>query len=251
MPRSFTYNALTLRVKASGESNREAWFLTAEEGLIRATVFGGPKSRLRAGVAPYHEGTLWIYHDPVRDSRKVSDFDVKFYRPGIRELWERALTAGAVAETILSSQGGGGSWNEAVKLAGSVLDALDGADTAACFRIAVYFLWHWAGILGVRPELSACASCACEPKQEEALWYSAQKEALLCENCMKKVKTDSESWFRLGAGGRMWLNKIESLPASAITRVSLDTPSLEQVKALSKTIMAGALGKRLATWDGI
>ncbi|MDR2104051.1 MAG: recombination protein O N-terminal domain-containing protein, partial [Treponema sp.] len=81
MNRSFTYSALVLRVRSSGESNREAFFLTAEEGLIRATVFGGPKSKLRSHVAPFHRGTLWVYHDPIRDSRKVTDFDVQSWRP--------------------------------------------------------------------------------------------------------------------------------------------------------------------------
>jgi len=257
MPRSFTYTALTLRVKSSGESNREAWFLTAEEGIVRATVFGGPKSRLRARVAPYHGGTLWIYHDPVRDSRKVSDFDVLSYKTGIRELWERATASGAVAETILSSQGGGGGWSEALKLAENVLDALETADAELCSRLAIYFLWHWAKILGVRPDLSSCASCGTELKREELLWYSAKKESLFCENCMKRERldildfTDSDSWFRLGAGARLWLSGIETLPAAAIARVSLDTPSLDQAKALSKAVMAGALGRRLATWEGI
>jgi len=212
MPRSFTYSALTLRVKSSGESNREAWFLTNEEGVLRATVFGGPKSRLRAQVAPFHGGTLWIYHDPVRDSRKVSDFDVQSYRTGIRELYERVMTADAMAETILSTHGGGGNWQAAMQLTGGVLDALNGADTALCSRLGVYFLWQWADILGVRPELSR---------------------------------------LRVGPGARQWLNQVSSLPPAALARVSLDTVSLEQAGEFSKAILAGALGKNLPTWDGI
>jgi len=249
MPRSFSYSALTLRVKPSGQSNREAWFLTAEEGVLRATVFGGPKSRLRAQVGPFHEGTLWIYHDPVRDSRKVIDFDVQSYRPGIRELYERAMTADAVAETILASHGGGGGWPEAAKLAGNVMDSLDGADAALCSRLGIYFLWHWSGVLGVRPELSVCASCFCELRRDEALWYAAGNETLFCENCVRKETPPSV--LRLGPGARLWLTGIESLTPSALARVTLDSPSLEQAKLLSKAVLAGALEKRLATWDSI
>jgi len=247
MSRNFTCQALTLRVKASGESNREAWFLTAEEGLLKATVYGGPKSRLRAYVAPFHEGKLWVYRDPVRDSNKVSDFDVQSYRPGIRELWERTMAADAVAETILSSQGGGGNWPEAVRLAGAVLDALNEAAAKVCPRLAVYFFWHWAQILGVRPEFLACASCSCEVKREDVLLYSSRKEAFLCEKCAK----DTDSLLRVGGGARLWLKEIESLPPAALERITLDGPSLEQAKALSQTVLAGALGKRLPTWSGI
>jgi DNA repair protein RecO (recombination protein O) len=253
MGRNFAYSALTLRVRASGEANREAWFLTAEEGLLRATVFGGPKSRLRSQVAPFHEGRLLIYHDPVRDSRKVSDFDVRFYRTGIHELYERAMTAAGIAETILSSQGGGGNWQEAAKLAAGVLDALDTADAAACSRISVYFFWHWARVLGAAIEISACASCACEAGQNEVLWYNPREEALLCKNCLG---IEGDSRLRVESGGRLWLKEIEALPPEALTRASTDQwsadgTSLEQAKALSKAVLGAALGKRLPTWDGI
>ena len=48
-----------------------------------------------------------VYHDPSKDSRKLSDFDVRSWRPGLRELYERAMAADAVAETVLASHGGG------------------------------------------------------------------------------------------------------------------------------------------------
>ena len=271
MSRSFTYTALTLRVKASGESNREVWFLTAEEGLIRATVFGGPKSRLRAQAAPFHEGKLWVYHNPVRDSRKVTDFDVHSYRAGIRELYERAMTAAAVAETILASSGGGGNWQDALNLAGNVLDALEDAEAAACPQIALYFLWHWVEILGVKPEISACASCgavlpdqdlsgACEVKGDGLIWYSAGKETLLCGKCMGDERSDrqadSGASFSIGPAAINRLKAIESIPPEDLKRApsvlwSGDIHPLEQAISLSKAVLTTALGKRLSTWDCI
>ena len=256
MPRSFTYQALTLRVKPSGESNREAWFLTAEEGVLRATVFGGPKSRLRARVAPFHEGRLWIYHDPVRDSRKVSDFDVVSYRAGIRELYERAMAADAVAETILCTHGGGGDWQTAAKLAAGILDAINDADAPLCTRLGIYFLWRWAGALGVQPDLSACASCACEAAQDKPLWYTARSESLLCENCLREQPAFSPppaglSPLHIGPGALRWLKETSSLPPAALSRITLDTPSTAQAKALSTAVLAAALGRNLPTWEGI
>jgi len=248
MPRYYTLSALALRVKPSGESNREAWFLTAEEGLVRATVFGGAKSRLRSQVAPFHEGNLIIYHDPVKDSRKVTDFDVHLWRPGIRELWERAATAGALAETVLFSQGGGGNWPEALKLTGLSLDALETASAEACSRIAVYFLWHWTRILGIKPDLSSCASCQKEAKHEDFLWYSNKKEAFFCEKCVQ----NPDSLLFISPGGRLWLTEIEFLHPTALKtpeKWPTDAVSMQQAKALSQAVLMGALGKRLQTWD--
>ena len=247
MARSIAYYALCLRVKQSGESNREAWFLSAEEGLIRATVFGGAKSRLRSQVAPFHEGKLLIYHDPVKDFRKVTDFDVLSWRPGIRELWERAMTAGVLAETILSSQGSGGNWPEAQELAGATLEVIGEASAAACPQIAVFFLWRWVKVLGFMPDLSHCANCDRAFAPEEVLVYSGRKEGLFCENCFG----NSSSQLRIGPESRLWLTEIETLPPSALKTLPADSVSLKQAKALSQAVLTLALGRRLSTWDGV
>lgn len=257
MARSFIYSALVLRVRSSGESNREAFFLTAEEGLVRATVFGGPKSKLRAHVAPFHRGTLWVYHDPVRDSRKVSDFDVQLWRPGIRESYERTMAASSLAETILAAYGGGGGWSGGLLRADQALDALDRAEGDICARIMVHFLWNWAELLGSRPLLNTCASCACEAPGDGVLWFHKTEGVLLCPSCAGVSGEGPEQsgggyaglLEPLGPGARRWLNTIEDLDPSLLARYSPDPRALRQAKALVTGVTAGILGKRLPTWD--
>ncbi|GHT89959.1 hypothetical protein FACS1894137_19330 [Spirochaetia bacterium] len=214
MPRLFTYSALILRVRPSGESNREAWILTAEEGILRATVFGGPKSKLRAYVEPYHGGTLWIYRDPERDSRKITDFDVQSWNPGIRERYERSAAAAAIAETILAAYGGGGPWQHAFTLADASFGALETADEPCCARIFIHFLWHWADILGIRPDLD-----------------------------------EEGAHDPLGPGARKWLEAVRELDPSQISRYNLDGVSVRQARAFVTGIIGEALGKWLGTWD--
>jgi DNA repair protein RecO (recombination protein O) len=247
MLRNAVYTALVLRVKPSGESNRDVWFLTAEEGVIRATVFGGPKSRLRAHAALFNQGTLWIYHDPVRDSRKVSDFDVKNWRPALRERYERTMAADAVAETLLASHGGGGNWDHALDLAGKTLDALEEADEKTCPRLLIHFLWNWAHRLGVRPGLNVCASCACEAPRNGVLWYDSREGNLYCPACAGTGRAG----FAVGPGARLWLSQVQDLDAGALARIGLDPVSQNQAKALVTAILAEALGKRLPTWDNV
>ncbi|MDR3341922.1 MAG: recombination protein O N-terminal domain-containing protein [Treponema sp.] len=253
MFRSFTYSALILRVRPSGESNREVWFLTAEEGILRATVFGGPKSKLRSHAAPFHQGTLWMYRDPVKNSQKVIDFDVRSWRPGLRERYERVATASAVAETILASHGGGGNWSEALTLAHRVLDALNGADEPCCVRILIYFLWNWAMLLGLRHDVNHCASCACEVPGDKVLWFSKRESALLCPSCVEvshgpAAEAGGGAVLPIGPGSRRWLAAVEDLDPSLLARYTLDNLSLGQAKALVTGILAGSLGRRLGTW---
>ncbi|MDR1588428.1 MAG: recombination protein O N-terminal domain-containing protein [Treponema sp.] len=251
MSRNFIFKALILRTRPSGESNRDVWFLCAEEGILRATVFGGPRSRLRSHAAPFHSGTVWIYHEPVKDSRKLSDFDVQFWRPGIRELYERTMTAGAVAETILASHGGG-IWGAALELANAVFDALDSADEALCEKVFIYFLWRWADILGLRPELNRCVRCGRDTGGKDAggtsptekLFFSAREGGFLCGDCAEGPHLPAA-----GPGCRRWLAAAENLPPSRLGPYSMDENSSREARALVRAIVGEALGRIPATWE--
>jgi DNA repair protein RecO (recombination protein O) len=249
MPRTFTFHALVLKTANSGESNRDAWFLSAEEGIIRATVFGGPKSRLRAHVAPFHRGTLWIYRDPVRDSRKVTDFDVRSWRLGLRELYERTMAADAAADTILAAHGGGGAWEEALDLADAVLDALEKADEEGCTRIFVHFLWTWAAFLGLRPELA----CACGGPADGLLWFDRREGVFRCSSCAGRVDSDAYAGrgdlLPLNPGAWRWLKGVEDLEPAQLSRYVPDPVSLRQTRAALCAMMAGILGRELSTWN--
>jgi DNA repair protein RecO (recombination protein O) len=257
MARNFTYTALVLRARPSGESNREITFLTAEEGLIRATVFGGPKSRLRSHASLYHQGRLWIYRDPVKGFMKVTDFDVHAWRPGIRELYERAMAAQAVAETVLEALGGGGGWAEALDMAGGALDALDEADGDACRRLIIRFLWDWAEVLGQRPEIDNCASCACKVPEDGTLWYSPRDGTALCPSCAGLPsgyaaggrEAETAGYLPAGPGLRRWFAALRGGSPALAGRLTLDRAVEKEAKALASAVLSGALGKRLSTWD--
>jgi DNA repair protein RecO (recombination protein O) len=215
--RFINVQALALRVRESGEANREAFFLTSEFGIIRAIVYGGPKSKLRSYVSPNHAGTLYLYYDPVRDSYKVSDFDVSAWRPGLREMYERSQSAGAIAETILASDGGGASWDSALRLANASLEALSNADAETVRRVTLHFLWNWAEILGVRPELDGGEA-----------HISIKNPAAL-----------------------RWLKSVEKLPPSQLSQIPLDEMPMYYAKTLCTEILASALGRQLSSWSNI
>ena len=253
MSRTAAYSALVLRSRACGESNRDVWLLTSGAGIIRATVFGGPKSKLRAHAAPFHSGQVWIYHDPVKDSRKLSDFDVHSWRPGLREMYERTMTAAAAAETILATHAGGGNWGTALSLAEGALDALESADEELCARILISFFWQWAGFLGLQPQFELCSLCGNAAAPDSPLWYSAREGGVLCERCASGQNdgADPSSGTRLllSPGCRRWLVGAGQLAPSQLASFTMDNKSLNDAKALTRAILAEALGKRLASWD--
>ncbi len=231
--------------------------LTVEEGILRATVFGGAKSKLRAHSAPYNSGRVWLYRDPVKDYGKLSDFDVHSWRPGLRELYERTMAAGAVAETILASHGGGGDWAAAMKLALSTLDALETADEELCSRLFVHFLWRWAVFLGLQPSLDFCSACGeacgayCEKENAASggIFFYPRENSVLCAACASVGGNNRSALLKLNSGSRHWLAAVEELEPSALYRYSPDNKSFGEAKTLALAIMTEALGKRLSSWD--
>jgi DNA repair protein RecO (recombination protein O) len=260
MTRTSSYNALILRARPSGESNREITLLTAEEGLLRATVFGGPKSRLRAHAAPYHQGTVWLYRDSAKDFFKVTDIDVQSWRPGIRENYSRSMAAAAIAETILASYGGGAEHAAAFALAIAALNALESRDADTCHRMVVQFLWNWADVLGCRPDLRRCASCGKDFPETETpvtLWYSRRENTATCPDCcsfdedihlLTGVELAAE-FLPIGPGTRRWLLAAETFVPDQIGRTGMDKTSWREAKALCAAILSAAIGKQLASWE--
>jgi len=252
MSRNAEYTALVLRCRPSGESNSEVTLLTAEEGIIKATVFGGPKSKLRAHAAPYNTGRLWIYRDKSKEYGKLSDFDVRSWRPGLRELYERTMTAAVVAETILSSHGGGGDWGTALKLASDTLDTLESANEELCATLQIHFLWRWAGFLGIQPNLEYCAEC--EQKDNTALWYNIRGNSALCENCVTGIRdwgsmNRETSLILLNPGCRKWLCAADAIEPPQLNRYSMDKKSFNEAKTLVTAVLSEALGKRLISGE--
>jgi len=247
MSRTSVYSALVLRSRHCGESNIETSLLTAEEGIIKATLFGGPKSKLRSHAAPYNSGKVWIYRDPSKEYSKLSDFDVHSWRPGLRELYERNMAAGAAAETILSTHGGGSDWEEAMSLASDTLDALENAGEELCALLLIHFLWRWTGFLGIQPQIDRCSNCKNEAK-ESVLWYSGSENSVLCADCARS-ESPVPNTIELNSGSRRWLTAVSRLGASSIYRYSMDKKSAGEAKSLAVTVLTGALGKKLSSWD--
>jgi len=274
MSRNAVFSALVLRSRPSGESNNEISLLTAEEGIIRVTVFGGPKSKLRSHAAPYNSGQVWIYRDPAKDYGKLSDFDVHSWRPGLRELYERTMAAAGAAETVLYTHGGGGDWGSALKLAVSTLDALENANEELCERLLVHFLWRWAHFLGLQPHIESCASCG-DRADGRPLWYSAREGVVLCGNCVPRADEDESAlspkielcpqksssvpknralspvpgFLQFNPGCRRWLSTAGQIDPAFLNRYSMDNKSFHEAKSLATAVLTAALGKRLASWD--
>jgi len=159
----------------------------------------------------------------------------------MREMYERAIAADAVAETILESHGGGGNWSRAFSLAEDSMDALAAADEKTCARIVLWFLWQWTDFLGIRPEFDVCVLCG-KPAPDR---YSIREGGMVCESCSGGSSGVVES----GPGCRHWLETTRHVHPDQLSRHTLDRQSFREAKSLATAILAEAIGKRPGSWD--
>lgn len=209
--RSWSTQALVLSLSSFGEGHREALLLTEDSGLVRAAVFGGAKSKLRALVSPYQSGTVWLYTDPIKKSSKITDFDVVSYRQGIRENLVRTWCAALCSEIVTRSHGIA-PW----RLVNAFLDGISISDENECRRGLLRFLWRILLAAGINPDISECARCG-ENAESGILYYSPYEEACVCGSCARS----EEHRFPLAVASTAYLTAIGEDSPSQVRQIPL------------------------------
>lgn len=218
--------------------DRVVSLMSAEDGIVEVFVFGGPKSKLRSLAAPYAAGRAFVYLDPTKDFRKLSDFDAREAFSGLHESLKKLWAAALVAELLLKTSGGGGEYPEVLSLALETLRGLEGASDEASDYPLLLFLWRLVELLGLMPELSACVRCGREIEPGTARVYSPVEMGFACGSCAGEREPGAGS-FRgpetiwMSAGATRWLERASTLPFHEALRATVDGESLAELKALA------------------
>ena len=180
MERNSKLTALILHVKQIGENNRLVTFLCSEKGVFNAVLFGGPKSKLKSLVQPYHLGTLWIYTDKAKNSVKITDFEPVKYHTEIRENVYKTWCASFLAELIIKTEASGEN-EKTFKLANAFLDGICASSQDECKIALLRFIWRYLSIMGLQTDCKECFCCS-EGLDSDA-YFSVSENGFLCPEC--------------------------------------------------------------------
>jgi DNA repair protein RecO len=153
-------DALILRARETPQGTRVVSLLGAQAGIMDAFVFGGAKSSLRSTASPYVYATVSLYHDPVKDFRKITDISIIDSLSGIRMGYGKLMCAGAIAETILKTHAAGGEYARSLALALAALKRIENSQDDKTLIILLAFLWETLALLGLDPDMDTCSTCA-------------------------------------------------------------------------------------------
>ena len=192
MQRNFITDALVLSVSPAGENNRSVCILSADRGILWGILYGGPKSKMRSLVSPFNRGKMYLYHDAVKKTVKITDFDVEKFHYSFRESLFKSWAASLACELVIKTKAAG-SPEECWNLANGFLDGLDLCNEKAGKLGLIRFLWRYLGLLGVQPDTDACPDCQqkflVKSNEANAKVESVENAAAAVENEQKNKKT--------------------------------------------------------------
>ena len=247
--RNFSTPALILSVQISGENNRRVTAFSPDEGIFFATLYGGPKSKLRSLVSPMNCGILYLYRDEVKNQAKITDFDVKKYHLSFRESLFKTYASSFVTEILIKTKCAG-SPGEAWKYVNGFLDGIELSNEDESQLGLVRFLWRYLGLLGVRPDTSTCSSCASSLHAgkftDNALSlkyaFSQADNGFLCPDCTSGEKSES---FFLSKAALTYLEAVTSLSPKEVRNIMISGKTLLEMKQLVYFLIEQACGSRL------
>lgn len=193
MSRHWNTEALILQIKPMGEQNRSVAILSRSRGLIWATLYGGPKSKMRSLVSPFHTGKIYLYTDEVKQATKISDFAVTSFRPEIRENLFKSCAANLCSELVIKTHGGG-DLEQLWLYVNSFLDGLCLVDELASRHALLRFLWRFLSTMGMQPNPCECASCGtevCSIYNKQKVYFSLSESSFYCANCSSQASEAS------------------------------------------------------------
>lgn len=251
MNRSYSDSALVISLKASGENNSTVTLLTKTRGIIYATLYGGPKSRLRSLVAQWNSGIIFLYETPEKNQTKISDFDVKNYHTSFSQSLYKNFAANLASELCIKTKCAG-SFEECWKLANGFLDGLELANEEQAQVGLIRFLWRFLELLGIQPPSHACGSCGksfLSPwlSPEGKSYYNGIENKFICGECLAGGSGHSEYNFFLKLSALRYLAGITVLSPAEARKLQIDRQDYLQLKELVFFLIENAVGSKLNT----
>lgn len=185
-------DALVIRSKQFGESDRVLTLFSRELGKLQAVAKGvrKPKSRQRAGAQLFTYGDFLIHRGKTLDT--VSQCSPKESFPHLWNDLDRSFAATGIAELLDISTISEQPNSELFTLTLTCLFLLQQFDSSL---VLCAYAMRLMEILGYRPLLGECSECGVSVKGDR-LFFSSEAGGTLCGNCQENY---SGRWIRAGS----------------------------------------------------
>jgi DNA repair protein RecO (recombination protein O) len=210
-------------------------------GIISAIAHGAlkTKSRLRSMTETFCCSKVYLYHEPVKGSYKITDMVPEIFFESVRHDLTCYYSASLWAEVVLRSMAGGESDGRVYDLLKCSMVALEGAAEKEVPLLSVQFLWRFLTLAGFGSDPTTCAKCGRQMEEEESAYLDNHPPAFICQNC-SPVRN-----LHLTAGARRYLMRTTRLSIREASRYSLDRESLAKLADLLYELIQAVVETKL------
>ncbi|MCQ2591551.1 MAG: DNA repair protein RecO [Treponema sp.] len=249
MNRSICIQALVLNLKVMGENNTSVTLLTPEKGIVYATLYGGPKSKLKSLVSLYNSGKMWLYENPEKNQIKITDFEVQNYHSSFTSNLFKIYAANLVAELAIKSHCNGAN-EEFFKYCSGFYDGMD-LSTEEQSRVGLLrFLWRFILMSGVQPSTENCEHCGIsffdQKFENNAIsYYNIIENCFICSDCVN----DFTGLFPVNISALHYLDGVTNLPPAQVRMLKITKDDYEQLRQLLFFLVEKILETKLNTLE--
>ena len=186
MKRNIKLEGIIIRNYRIQDYHKGTVIVSPEKGIFQAVAYGGfkGKSKLGPSVQPLCKGKFDIYHDPVKKSNKIVEYEPYAIYENIKKDLKKYFTALSWLEITVKSHGGGESTSDFYYLLSESLDSLEKIPEISMDRLSVQFLFRSAILLGLNLNPSECGLCGKKITQQEPIYYSKTDCCFSCHGCL-------------------------------------------------------------------
>ncbi|MCR4579371.1 MAG: DNA repair protein RecO [Treponema sp.] len=229
MNRSKSSDAIVLSLRSSGENNTSITLLTPEDGLVYATLYGGPKSRLRSLVSQWNRGKVWLYTNPEKNQIKITDFEVKKYHISFSQNLFKFYAASLAAELAIKTRAAG-SPSHCFHLIGGFFDGMELCNEEQSRLGLIRFLWRFLEVMGVQPPAACCGMCGksfldSKFANEGKSYYNVNENNFICSEC-------GQGTFSLNNSALQYLAALSVLSPADARKLQITKEEFEQIKQI-------------------
>jgi DNA repair protein RecO (recombination protein O) len=248
MYRCISTQAIVIRRERYGEFHKSLSLLTADLGLISATAYGAYKmqSRLRMGSEPFTWSRTLLYHNPVKNTYKVTDLEIRGSVAGLQSDLSRLAAASLWAEVVQKSYGAGETSGMLFRLFLDALALLENAEERREPYITLQFLWRFLSLAGYQPDIGSCDGCGSPIGDTRPAHYSPRANAVFCADCGASMGDP------IPAGALRYLEATRALPLERAVAVQLEPAGLRALRGALPRMVQSVLEGELASlpWVG-
>lgn len=252
MNRSSSKPAIILNIKLLGENNSTVTLLTPDSGIIYATLYGGPKSKMKSLISQFNSGNIWLYENPEKKQIKISDFEVTSYHLSFSQSLYKMYAASLAVEIIIKTHCAGSSEQGFLLLKG-FLDGMDLCNEEQSRLGLIRFLWRYLQLLGIQPEINICDQC--EKTFFNSLFtidslfhYNIRGNNFVCNECFSQLQDSSlnnTKSFLLSYGALFYLYGITNFSPKEARSLKISKSEYEQIKQLVFFLIENNAGTKL------